>query len=84
MPLIIVERSFELPLTEAELQAVDGRIASCRENYGVRYLRSYWSADRRRMICQYEAADTASVRNLQHEAEAPFDRAWAADIIGEQ
>lgn len=35
------------------------------------------------MICEYEAADIASVRNVQHEAEASFERAWAADVLGE-
>jgi hypothetical protein len=83
MPHIIVERSFEPPLTEDELRDVDGRIANCLDLYNVRYIRSFWSADRRRMICEYEAADTASVRNLQREAGAKFDRAWAADILGE-
>ncbi len=83
MPRIIVERTFEPPMTEAELRDVDGRIANCLDLYHVRYIRSFWSADRRRMICEYEAADTASVRNLQREAEAKFDRAWAADVLGE-
>ena len=34
------------------------------------------------MICEYEAADVASVRNVQREAAAKFDRAWAADMLG--
>ena len=33
------------------------------------------------MICEYDAADVASVRNVQREAEAKFDRAWAADVL---
>lgn len=82
MPHIIVERSFEIPLTQEELDAVEKRMAPCLDLYNVRWIRSYWSADRRRMICEYEAADVASVRNVQREAEAKFDRAWAADVLG--
>ena len=83
MPRIIVERSFEQPLTEEELRAVEGRMAPCLELYDVRWIRSFWSSDRRRMICEYDAADAASVRNVQREAGAKFERMWAADVLGE-
>ncbi|RWO11082.1 MAG: DUF4242 domain-containing protein [Mesorhizobium sp.] len=83
MPRIIVERSFEAPFTQQELDAVEARMAPCLDLYDVRWIRSYWSSDRLRMICEYEAADIASVRNVQHEAEARFERAWAADVLGE-
>ncbi|SJM30959.1 nickel-binding protein [Mesorhizobium delmotii] len=83
MPRIIVERSFEAPFTQQELDAIEARMAPCLDLYDVRWIRSYWSSDRLRMICEYEAADIASVRNVQHEAEAKFERAWAADVLGE-
>jgi hypothetical protein len=83
MPHVIVERSFETPLTQQELAAVETRMAPCLDLYNVRWIRSYWSADRRRMICEYDAADLASVRNVQREAEAKFERVWAADVLGE-
>jgi hypothetical protein len=84
MPRIIVERSFEIPFTEEELAAVESRMAPCLDLYNVRWVRSYWSADRKRMICEYDAADIASVRNVQHEAAARFERVWAADVLGER
>ncbi|SIT53661.1 conserved hypothetical protein [Mesorhizobium prunaredense] len=83
MPRIIVERTFEAAFTQQELDAVEARMAPCLDLYDVRWIRSYWSSDRLRMICEYEAADIASVRNVQHEAEARFERAWAADVLGE-
>jgi hypothetical protein len=82
MPRVIVERSFETPLTQQELDAVEARMAPCLDLYNVRWIRSYWSDDRRRMICEYDAADVASVRNVQREAAAKVDRAWAADVLG--
>jgi hypothetical protein len=33
--------------------------------------------------CEYEAADVASVRNVQREANARFERVWAADVLGD-
>jgi hypothetical protein len=81
MPHIIVERTFDTPLTQEELTATEARMAPCLDLYNVRWIRSYWSADRRRMICEYDAADVASVRNVQREAEAKFDRAWTADVL---
>lgn len=83
MPRVIVERTFATPMTDEMLRAVETRMAPCLDLYNVRWIRSYWSGDRRRMICEYEAADTASVRNVQDEAEAAFDHAWVADVLGE-
>ena len=84
MPRIIVERTFEPPLAEEELKATEARMAPCLDLYRVRWIRSYWSEDRRRMICEYDAPDTASVKSVQREAEAKFDRIWPADVLGEQ
>jgi hypothetical protein len=83
MTRIIVERTFEAPLTVDELHAVETRMAPCLALYGVRWIRSRLSSDRRRMICEYEAADVASVRNVQQESQASFDRMWAAEVMGE-
>ena len=83
MTRIIVERSFEAPLTKDELHAVETRMAPCLDLYGVRWIRSRLSSDRKRMICEYEAADVASVRNVQQESQASFDRMWAAEVMGE-
>jgi hypothetical protein len=84
MPRIIVERNFEPSLTEEDLKATEARMAPCLELYRVRWIRSYWSVDRTRMICEYEAADAASVKAVQREAEAKFDRIWSAEVLGEQ
>ncbi|QSP95861.1 DUF4242 domain-containing protein [Marinobacter salinisoli] len=81
MPKFIVERSFEPPLTQEELKATEERMLPCLELYDVTWLRSYWSKDRKRMICEYEARDTEAVRNVQREAGAKFERVWTADLL---
>jgi hypothetical protein len=81
MPRIIVERSFDPPFTQRDLDAVSERIGGCLDLYGVRWIRSHFSADHRRMVCEYEAADAQSVRDVQNAAQATFERVWAAEII---
>ncbi|WP_168016082.1 DUF4242 domain-containing protein [Halomonas salinarum] len=83
MPHIMVERNFDTPLTEEDLKATEARMVPCLDLYRVRWIRSYWSADRRRMICEYEAPDAASVKSVQREADAKFERVWSADVLGE-
>lgn len=79
---IVVERNFDTPHTEAEMLQVQGRMRPCLEAYQVAWKRTVVSADRRRVICEYEAPDAETVRRIQHEAAAQFDRIWvAAELI---
>jgi hypothetical protein len=79
---IVVERSFDAPHTEADMLGVQGRMRPCLEAYGVTWKRTVVSSDRRRLVCEYEAPDTETVRRIQHEAGAQFDRIWiAAHVI---
>jgi hypothetical protein len=79
MGLIIVERSFEHPPTDADLDVVAERMKQCKEIRSITWKRSVLSRDRRRMICEFEAPDAETVRKVQLEAGAPFDRVWAAE-----
>ena len=81
MPRIIVERSFDPPLTQDDVDAAGRRVAGCLDLYRVRWIRSYFSADRRRMVCEYEAADAQSVRDVQNTARVPFERVWPAEVM---
>lgn len=78
---IVVERSFATPQSDEDMTAVANRERPCLQVYGVTWQRSLLSEDRRRMVCEYEAADAESVRRAQREAEAQFDRIWAADVV---
>lgn len=82
MALVIVERAFDEPKTFAELQAQEERHKWCLEQYGVVFLRSYMSADGKRMICLYDGPDAESVRQVNRQAGLPFERVWATAIHG--
>jgi hypothetical protein len=81
MSVVVVERSFPEPVEFETIQAIEDRGAWCLEAHGVRFLRTYFSRDRRRMICLYEAKDAESVRLAQREAGVPFEAAWAARVV---
>ena len=81
MSMVVVERSFAEPVALEDIQAIEDRGAWCLEAPGVRFVRTYLSRDRRRMVCLYEAADAESVRLAQQKAGMPFETAWSARIV---
>jgi hypothetical protein len=78
---IVVERSFDTPQTDADMQAVANQERPCLSAYQAKWKRSLLSADRKRMVCEYEAADAETMRRIQREAGAQFDRIWVGDVI---
>ena len=81
MALVMVERLFEEPVAYEALQANEDKNAWCLQLHNVRFLRSYFSTDRRRMICVYEAPDAESVRLAQRQMALPFERVWTASPL---
>ena len=78
---IVVERSFDTPQSDAEMRLVADRERPCLAAYQATWKRSLLSADRKRMVCEYEAADAETMRRIQREAGAQFDRIWAGEVI---
>jgi len=76
--VVLVERSFPQPVAFEDFR---GRGASCLELHRARFLRAYFSADRLRMICLFEAPDAESVRVAQEKSGLPFDAAWTARVV---
>ena len=81
MSHIIVGRNFASPLSEKDLEAAAIRERPCLTAYGVTWRRSLLSADRLRMICEYEGPDAEGVRRVPREAGNSFDRAWPGEVI---
>ena len=80
---VLVERSWEEPVTLEEIQAIEDAGAHCLENHKVRFARTFFSADRKRMMCLYQAPDAESVRVAQRQAGMPVDRIWAFNGVQE-
>lgn len=78
---VVVERRFEDPVAMEDIEAIEVAGAHCLELRNVRFLRTYFATDRKRMLCLYSAPDAESVRQAQHEAGMPFEDIWAFEPI---
>lgn len=78
--VVVIEQVFDPPLTDEEHARIGKRIDNCAQLRNARWMRSYLSADRRRMICEFEAPDAESVRDAYRSAGVPFERAWGAEL----
>jgi hypothetical protein len=74
--LVLVERRFEQPVTFEAIQKLEDDGAWCLGAHKVRFLRTLFSRDRKRMLCLYEAPDAEAVRMAEKQAGVPYDRAW--------
>jgi len=74
---VIVTRRFETPVTLASVQAIEDAGGWCLEVHKVKFIRTFFSRDRKRMICLYRAPDAESVRIAQRQAGMPVDQVWS-------
>lgn len=84
MPQLIVEQTFEIPLTDEEHGRLGQRLDKCLQAYGAQWVRSYLSTDRWRMVCEFEAPDAEAVRTSYHSAGVRFDRVWTAEVYSRE
>jgi hypothetical protein len=74
---VVVERSWESPMKIEQIQAIEDAGIACLEVRNVHFSRSFFSRDRKRMVCLYRAPDAESVREAQREARMPVDSVWS-------
>jgi len=79
---VAVLRHFEDPVSLEEIQAIEDAGAWCLETRRVKFLRTYFSVDRKNMVCLYRAPDAESVRAAQDQARMPLEQVWAFTPIG--
>jgi Protein of unknown function (DUF4242) len=82
--LVVIERRFEAPVTFDEVQATQNDNIPHFKLHGVRSIRSYLSADRRRMVCLYEAPHADAVGHANRLSGLPFDRFWPAQLVSSE
>jgi hypothetical protein len=80
-PNVVVERSFETPVRFEDLEARERAKAWCLDAHRVSPARSFFSLDRKRMLCFYRAPDAEAVRRAQREAGMPAEAVWAGSPI---
>jgi hypothetical protein len=82
MENVVVERTFEEPCGTEAVAVMQEKSRWCFGEHRIRFLTSYISSDRKRMICIYQAPDAESVRLVNRQLGFPFDRIWSASILG--
>jgi Nickel responsive protein SCO4226-like len=81
MANMVLEQTFEKPITPEEMNAMAKRVDPCLEAHGATWVRSYVSSDRKRVICEFEAPDAEKVRESYRSAGVQFERVWSAEVF---
>jgi hypothetical protein len=84
MAVLVLEQTFETPISPEELTDAARRVDKCLQAHGARWMRSYLSKDRKRMICEFEAPDAEQVRNSYRSAGVNFEACWTADVFSRE
>ncbi len=77
---VLAQRSWDPPLTMEAFAAFGPRSDDCLRRTKSEFLVSLLAANGERQICIYGATDAETVRAVNREIEAPFDRAWSASV----
>lgn len=78
---VVVTRQFDESVLLEDIQAIEDAGAGCLEMREVKFIRTFFSADKKRMLCLYQAPDVESVRQAQREAKMPFEKIWSFGTI---
>lgn len=72
----MVDRCFGEPVAFEDAQAIEDEKSACLIMHRVRFIRSYFSFDRRKMICIYAAPDLESIRVANRMTGLPCNETW--------
>lgn len=78
---VILERSFDPPLTDELFAELTDRLSPCLDRNGVHWVRSHLSRDRRRLICHFRAPDAGAVRSSLRQGRVDYERVWSGNIL---
>lgn len=78
---VAVTRRWTEPVELADIQAIEDAGAWCLEAHDVQFVRTFFAADHRRMVCLYRAPDAESVRLAQTQAGMPVEHVWAFEAL---
>jgi hypothetical protein len=76
----LVDRRFDAPTEFGDAQALEDQQRQCLTMHRVRFLRSYQSLDRTRMVCLYAAPDVEAVRSANRLTGLPITEVMSVMI----
>ena len=77
---VVIEQFFEEPLAEERYVETAKRLDVALAEHASAWCRSYLSADRMRLTCEFEAPDEDAVRAAYREADVPCYDSWVAEV----
>ncbi|MEM9151328.1 MAG: nickel-binding protein [Cyanobacteria bacterium P01_F01_bin.3] len=81
MALIVVETTYDPPIDQALWDELAEQSAPCLSERNIVWKRTYLSRDRKRSVCELEAADAETVRTAYQRGKVPYDQIWSAELI---
>ncbi|ASC71403.1 hypothetical protein XM38_023550 [Halomicronema hongdechloris C2206] len=81
MARIVVETTYDPPISQALWDELVERGMPCLVERNITWKQTYLSCDRKRSICELEAADADTVRAAYQRGDIPYDQIWSADLI---
>ena len=81
MAKVLVEQRFDPALSDEEYGKLAKKVDPCLDQVDAIWCRSYISADKKRVICEFEAADAETVRQAYLSAGVPTEAVWTAGAV---
>jgi hypothetical protein len=81
MANVILERTFDPPLTDERHAAFSAQLSPCLARNGIEWIRSHLSLDRSRLICLFQAPDAGAVRSALRQARLEHERVWSCELL---
>lgn len=76
-----MERLYDEPRTDAQIDTMNQAIVPCLEVNGVTHLQTLASSDRTRFVCIFDAMDAETVRRAIESSGVAYHKIWSADVF---
>jgi hypothetical protein len=77
---IVVDQFFATPLEDNDYELRARRLDKALALRGAAWRRSYFSADRKRLTCEFEANNADVIRSAYDEARLEYAAIWQASV----
>lgn len=81
MPYVVVERTWESPITPQILEKAAQKMLGCIAARHGQWVRSMITPDGKRTICTFDAPDAESIRQSYREMGVEYDAIWTAQMM---
>jgi len=80
MTQLVLERTFDPPLTRQDVINMAKSGAWCFQQYRVRWISSMLAADGRSMVCRFESGDAESIRQALRKLDLDLRLLWKGTV----